>query len=137
SLLIGSPTFLSGKNVDIALVTGTIEAHAAEGKMITLVSINEQLAGYIVLSDTLKEDARSSVQRLIRMGKQTIMITGDNPFTARSIARQAGIEQVYAGILPSKKAELIRSLQAKGKKVAMVGDGVNDAPALMASNIGI
>lgn len=65
------------------------------------------------------------------------MITGDNPFTARSIARQAGIEHVYAGILPSQKAELIRGLQAKGKKVAMVGDGVNDAPALMASNIGI
>ncbi|WP_312116284.1 heavy metal translocating P-type ATPase [Brevibacillus reuszeri] len=137
SILIGSPKFLGSKNVDTTLVMEKVEAHAAEGKMVTLVSINDHFAGYLVLSDIVKEDAKPSVQRLTQMGKETIMLTGDNPFTARSIARQAGIGRVYAGILPSQKAELIRDLQAKGKKVAMVGDGVNDAPALMAANIGI
>ncbi|MGG1658325.1 heavy metal translocating P-type ATPase [Brevibacillus sp. NRS-1366] len=137
SVLIGSPKFLVGNHIDVSFIMGKVEAHAASGKMVTLVSIDTKLAGYLVLSDIVKVDALPSVQRLKRLGKEILMITGDNPFTARSIARQAGIERVYAGILPSQKAELIRGLQEKGKKVAMVGDGVNDAPALMASNIGI
>lgn len=137
SVLIGSPAFLVGHQIDISFVMEKVEAHAAGGKTVTLVSIDGQFAGYLALSDTLKKDAQPSVQRLKRLDKEVLMITGDNPFTARSISRQAGIERVYAGILPSQKAELIRGLQEKGRIVAMVGDGVNDAPALMAANIGI
>ncbi|TGU43343.1 HAD family hydrolase, partial [Mesorhizobium sp. M00.F.Ca.ET.186.01.1.1] len=96
-------------------------------KMVLLVGIDGRLAGYVVLSDQLKRDAKKAVAQLRKMGKEVIMITGDNPHTAASVARQAGIGQVYAGVLPAQKAELIWELQAKGKKVAMVGDGINDA----------
>lgn len=137
TVVVGSSKLLTRKNMDIAPLQSQVELHGAEGKMVLLVGIDGRLAGYVVLSDQLKRDAKKAVAQLRKMGKEIIMITGDNPHTAASVARQAGIGQVYAGVLPAQKAELIWELQAKGKKVAMVGDGINDAPALSAASVGI
>lgn len=137
AVVVGSPKLLTRNNVDIGTVLDQLVRHGAEGKMVLLAAIDGRLAGYVVLSDQLKRDAKKAVAQLRKMGKDIIMITGDNPYTAKSVARQAGIEQVYAGVLPAQKAELILRLQEKGKKIAMVGDGVNDAPALTAASVGI
>ncbi|MGN7472051.1 heavy metal translocating P-type ATPase [Brevibacillus sp. SAFN-007a] len=137
AVVVGSVKLLAQKNVDIGTVLGQVERHGAEGKTVLLAAIDGQLAGYVLVSDRLKRDAKKAVAQLKKLGKDIIMMTGDNPYTAKSVARQAGIEQVYAGVLPAEKAALIRSLQAKGKKVAMVGDGVNDAPALSAASVGM
>lgn len=137
AVVVGSPRLLARKNVDIGTVLDQVERHGAEGKMVLLAAIDGRLAGYVVLSDRLKRDAKKAVAQLRKLGKDVIMITGDNPYTAKSVARQAGIGQVYAGVLPAQKAELILRLQEKGRKIAMVGDGLNDAPALTAASVGI
>lgn len=137
TVVVGSPRLLTRKNVDIGSVLDQVERQGAEGKMVLLAAIDGRLAGYVVLSDQLKRDAKKAVAQLRKLGKDVIMITGDNPYTAKSVARQAGIGQVYAGVLPAQKAELILRLQEKGRKIAMVGDGVNDAPALTAASVGI
>lgn len=137
SVIVGSAKLMNSHNIDISPVQERIRAHAGEGRIVMLVAINHQLAGYIALSDPLKDDAGLAVQRLKKLGKTIVMITGDNELTAWSVARQAGIQRVYAGRLPAEKVQIIKELQKKGKTVAMVGDGINDAPALTAANIGI
>ena len=107
------------------------------GKTAMLVAIDEQYAGMVAVADTIKESSEAAVSRLQDMGIQVIMITGDNTRTAKAIAAQVGIEHVLAEILPEGKAEEVKKLQAQGKKVAMVGDGINDAPALATADIGM
>lgn len=108
-----------------------------EGKTVMLLSVEKKIFGLIAVADPIKEHSAQAILKLIGMGKQIYMITGDNERTAKAIAKQAGIENVLAEVLPHDKSEEIKKLQANGKKVAMVGDGINDAPALAQSDVGI
>ncbi|MGA2740074.1 MAG: HAD-IC family P-type ATPase [Bryobacteraceae bacterium] len=113
------------------------ERLAGQGKTAVAVSVDGLPVGAIGIADTVKPEAQAAVRRLERMGIQVCMITGDNRRTADSVARQVGIQRVLAGVLPDAKVAEVRKLQAAGKRVAMVGDGINDAPALAQADVGI
>lgn len=110
---------------------------SSEGKTPMYVAVDGTAAGIIAVADTVKPDSAAAIARLHAMGIKTIMLTGDNPQAAAAIARQVGIDEVIAEVLPADKAERIKELQAKGEKTAMVGDGINDAPALARADLGI
>jgi Cu+-exporting ATPase len=136
-VLIGNPALLR----DDGLETTTLEAQAdrlsADGKTPLLVAIDGKPAGVIAVADTLKEESVAAVASLRALGLEVVMITGDNRRTAAAIARQVGIGRVLAEVLPDRKAAEVRRLQAEGKRVAMVGDGINDAPALAQADVGL
>ncbi len=135
-LLGGSMKFISEKTAVPAQLQSQAEALAEDGKTPLLFVRGQTLVGIIAVADTIKEDSPAAVQQLRRMGLKVVMLTGDNPRTARAIGRQAGVDQVIAGVLPEGKEAVIRRLQRCGK-VAMVGDGINDAPALTRADMGI
>jgi Cu+-exporting ATPase len=108
-----------------------------EGKTTVLISVNGKTIGLMAIADSLKENSKKAVEELENMGKEIIMITGDNERTAKAIAKQIGIKKVLAEVLPEDKEKEIRKLQVRKKVVAMVGDGINDAPALAQSDVGI
>lgn len=136
---IGSLELMEALNVSVNGKTGEMLAGLkSEGKTAVLVSMDDQAIGAIGISDPIRETSRSMVQRLEETGvKRILMLTGDDELTAKSIARQAGIEEVHAGLLPEDKLTVIHELQEQGHVVAMIGDGINDAPALAAADIGI
>ena len=136
-LLVGTRRLMERYNVD---ASGAYEAMARleeAGKTAMLVAVDGRYAGMVAVADTIKETSAEAVRRLKDMGIQVIMMTGDNERTARAIAAQVGIDRVLAEVLPEGKAEEVRKLQADGRKVAMVGDGINDAPALATADIGM
>ncbi len=118
-------------------VQETIEELENEGKTVMILSLGSKLAGLIAVADTVKDTAKEGVKKLQEMGVEVVMITGDNARTGKAIAASLGIDKVLAEVLPDQKEAEIRKIQAEGKKVAMVGDGINDAPALAASDVGI
>ena len=136
-ILLGNRKLMREHQVDFAGLMPKAESLEADGKTVMFVAINEEPAGLIAVADTLKENTVEAIQRLHKLGIETVMITGDNRRTAEAIARQVGIDHVLAEVLPQDKAEEVKKLQAQGKKVAMVGDGVNDAPALAQANVGL
>jgi P-type Cu+ transporter len=136
-LLIGTRKLMNKYNVDAAAAFEKMDELERVGKTAMLAAINGQYAGTVAVADTIKETSKSAITRLKDMGLDVIMITGDNQQTALAIAKQAGIDQVIAEVLPEGKADEIKKLQAQGKKVAMVGDGINDAPALAVADIGM
>ena len=136
-VLVGNRKLMRERDVDFGELLSQAERLEGEGKTVMFVAVDGRPAGVIAVADTLKESSVEAIQRLHRLGLQTIMITGDNRRTAEAIAWQVGIDQVLAEVLPQDKAEEVKKLQAVGKRVAMVGDGVNDAPALAQADVGI
>lgn len=135
-LLGGSLSFMSGRISVSEAVKRQAESLAEQGKTPLLFAENETLAGMIAVADVIKEDSPQAVCELQNMGIHVVMLTGDNEKTARAIGRQAGVDEVIAGVLPDGKEAVIRKLKEKGK-TAMVGDGINDAPALTRADMGI
>ncbi|MDD5347065.1 MAG: heavy metal translocating P-type ATPase [Candidatus Omnitrophica bacterium] len=137
-IMIGNRTFLVKKNIEVApQASGDAAALEAGGKTVMFVVANNKTVGLIAVGDTLKDFAVEAAAALRRMGKRVIMITGDNARTAETIAHFIGVDQVFSEVLPQEKEDKIKQLQAQGAKVAMVGDGINDAPALAQADIGI
>ncbi|HVP91497.1 MAG TPA: heavy metal translocating P-type ATPase [Terriglobales bacterium] len=136
-VLVGSRALVGQAGLDFGSLVLQAGDLALEGKTSAFVAADGRPAGLLALADTLKGTAASAVARLKRMGLEVIMLTGDDRRTAQAIARAAGIERVVAEVLPGGKAEVVRSLRAEGRKVAMVGDGINDAPALVEADLGI
>jgi Cu+-exporting ATPase len=128
---------MEAKGIAVDRLSAEAADLAGEGKTVLYLAVDGQFAALLAIADALKADAPEVVKTLQGLGVRVAMLTGDHPVTARSIAVRAGIEEVYARILPENKAEKIRSLQDQGLKTAMVGDGINDAPALALADLGI
>jgi Cu+-exporting ATPase len=137
NVLVGNTKLMYDRNISLDGLGFRAEKLSAEGKTPVFVSIDGKLAGVLAIADTLKENSAQAVRAMHNMGLGVVMITGDNQRTAESIAKQVGIEQVLAEVPPQDKAEEIRRLQEEGRIVAMVGDGINDAPALAQADVGI
>jgi heavy metal translocating P-type ATPase len=132
----GRPGYLEGAGVDMTPLKARIAELESQGYSVVAVSREREPLGAIALGDVLWADAAEAVGGLKRAGVVPVMVTGDNPGTARRVAQALGIEEVYAGVLPGEKADIVRRLQRRGR-VAMVGDGINDAPALMQADVGV
>jgi Cu+-exporting ATPase len=137
TILLGNRKLMQINNINISHLEGKMTTLEEDGKTAMLMAVDGKPVGLIAVADTLKENSTEAVKTLQQMGLEVIMITGDNERTAKAIARQAGVNRVLAEVLPNEKANEIKRLQAEGKVVAMVGDGINDAPALAQANIGI
>jgi len=136
-VLLGNRRLMEQRHIAFGDLATQMEQLEEEGKTAMLMAVDGRAVGVIAVADTLKEHARTAVERLQKMGIQVVMITGDNQRTATAIARQAGIDTVLAEVLPQDKAAEVKKLQAQGLKVAMVGDGINDAPALAQADVGL
>jgi len=136
-VLVGSSRLMKEFGVSTSNCQQKIEELERQGKTVIAISKNGTVIGIIAIADTLKEGAKEAVEKLRLAGIKTIMITGDNKRTAEAIAKQVGIEKVFADVLPQEKAEKVKILQREGLKVAFVGDGINDAPALVQADLGI
>jgi len=136
-LLLGNRKLMKERGVDFSAMMSQAEALEIDGKTVMFVAVDAKPAGLIAVADTLKEYSAEAIKQLHKLGLEVVMITGDNRRTAEAIARQVGIDRVLAEVLPQDKAEEVKKLQAQGKKVAMVGDGVNDAPALAQAEVGM
>ncbi|KAA0116327.1 copper-translocating P-type ATPase [Streptococcus sanguinis] len=136
-LLVGNESLMKEKNIDSSAFQEQLLELSKEGKTAMFVAIDRQLTGILAVADEMKSNSLKAVQELQSMGLEVIMLTGDREETATAIAQKAGIQKVIAGVLPDGKATAIKDLQEAGKKLAMVGDGINDAPALVQADVGI
>ncbi|MBI2856862.1 MAG: cation-translocating P-type ATPase [Chloroflexi bacterium] len=137
TVLVGSPRFIAEAGADLAPARATLDRLAQEGLTVVGVTESGKVLGLLAISDTPKEEAREAVARMKALGLELVMVTGDNWRTARAIAEQVGISEVTAEVLPGEKAEMVRQLQKQRYRVAMVGDGINDAPALTQADVGV
>jgi len=137
AILVGSPRFLRDQGVPLSKAHQRLISPQASGQTTVLVAVDGITIGGFVLRDAIKPDAREIVTRLRAWGIESVMLTGDSAETAQAVAAEVGIEQVFAEVLPGEKAAMVRKLQADGMRVTMVGDGINDAPALMQADVGI
>ena len=137
TILLGNKKLMSENSIEVGELGVKSDKLANEGKTPMYIAINNKLEGIIAVADTVKPSSKEAIENLHKMGIKVAMITGDNKKTAHAIAKQVGIDIVLAEVLPEDKANEVKKLQEKGSKVAMVGDGINDAPALAQADIGI
>ncbi|WP_406728558.1 heavy metal translocating P-type ATPase [Streptomyces sp. GD-15H] len=137
AVLVGTARLLGDVGIDTTALTPAAAALAAEGKTPVLAAVDGRPAGVLAVADTVKDDSAAAIAALQRMGVDIVMLTGDNARTAAAIAAQVGVTRVLAEVLPAHKADEIRRLQGEGRTVGMVGDGINDAPALAAADVGL
>jgi Cu+-exporting ATPase len=137
SVLVGTSKLLAEAGIDTAEFDSISTRLSSEGRTPILAAVDGQAAGVVAVADTVKEDSVNAIAALHGLGLQVVMITGDNARTAAAIARQVGVSRVLAEVLPEHKADEIRRLQSEGRRVGMVGDGINDAPALAQADVGL
>ena len=135
-IVVGSPSYMN-LHLPGGNVMSMVESWQAQGKTVVVATADDHLLGLVAIADAPKESAKSAVAELKRMGREVVMVTGDNRRTAEAIAKELGIDQVEADVLPGTKLEVVKAWQSKGKRVAFVGDGINDAPALTQADLGI
>jgi P-type Cu+ transporter len=136
-ILFGNKQLLEERGVSVSKLAGQADTLSAQGKTVLFLAVDNTFTALFAVADTLKAEVPEAIQKMQDMGLRLIMLTGDQQITANAIAAQAGIEEVIAEVLPEKKSEVIEKLQAEGLSVAMVGDGINDAPALALADVGI
>ncbi|MDN7225760.1 heavy metal translocating P-type ATPase [Planococcus sp. N064] len=136
-VLVGTRKLMQQYGIDTSIVLSEMERLESDGKTAMLAAVNGEYAGLVAVADTIKDTSRAAIARLQKMGIHVIMMTGDNERTAKAIGKEVGVDAVIAEVLPEGKAEEVKKLQLEGKKVAMVGDGINDAPALATADIGM
>jgi Cu+-exporting ATPase len=136
-VLLGNGKLMSERGIELGQLSATSDQLAARGKTPMFVAVDGRPAGIIAVADVPKQSSAAAIAKMREMGLEVVMITGDNSRTAQAIADQVGVDRVFAEVLPGEKAESVKRLQAEGRKVAMVGDGINDAAALAQSNVGI
>ncbi|ASV54411.1 Lead, cadmium, zinc and mercury transporting ATPase [Lelliottia jeotgali] len=137
SLLLGNKALLNENGIDTRALDDELTAQASQGATPVLLAVDGKAAALFAIRDPLRADSVAALKRLHQAGYRLVMLTGDNPTTANAIAKEAGIDEVIAGVLPDGKADAIIKLQSQGRQVAMVGDGINDAPALAQADVGI
>ncbi|MDV6378155.1 heavy metal translocating P-type ATPase [Sporosarcina sp. GW1-11] len=136
-VFVGTRKLMRSQQIELLDAEVAMEAFESEGKTAMLIAVDKKLAGIVAVADTVKDTSKEAIKRMRELGLDVIMLTGDNQRTAEAIARQVGLTHVIAEVLPEQKSEEIKKLQEQGKNVAMVGDGINDAPALAMANIGM
>jgi len=138
SILLGRPGLLAEQGIPVSdQLRAQTERLAAPGATVIAIALGDEPAGLFVLRDALRPDAKAVIARLNELGTRTVLVTGDNRLTAQRIAAELGITEVHAEVLPAGKAEIVRELQRQGRRVAFVGDGVNDGPALAVADVGV
>ena len=136
-VLIGNRALMKNNNVPVQQLENEIEKLESEGKTVLIMAVEGEAAGAIAVSDTVKEHSKEAISTLQKMGLKVIMLSGDTRRTAEAVAKQLGIDEVLAEVVPAQKVDEIKKLQSQGRFVAMVGDGINDAPAITQANVGI
>jgi Cu+-exporting ATPase len=137
AVLVGTARLLGDVGIDTAALGATAADLSAQGKTPVLAAVDGTAAGVLAVADTVKDDSAAAIAALRHMGVEVVMLTGDNQRTAAAIAAEVGVERVLAEVLPEHKADAVRRLQAEGRRVGMVGDGINDAPALAQADVGL
>ncbi|MBI5001737.1 MAG: heavy metal translocating P-type ATPase [Euryarchaeota archaeon] len=137
SILLGNRRLMKENGIAIGETEGALGKLEAEGKTAMMLAIDDEVSAIVAVADTVKERSAEAIAELKKMGVETAMLTGDNEVTAKAVARKVGIDRVIANVLPGEKASVVKGMQGEGKVVAMVGDGINDAPALAQADIGI
>ncbi|MBY9021400.1 MAG: heavy metal translocating P-type ATPase, partial [Candidatus Lokiarchaeota archaeon] len=136
-ILLGNRKLMKKSEIEFEKFESIIEDLEHDGKTTVLLAVNKKIAGVIAIADIIKENAKETIDELKEMGIETVLLTGDNQLTANAVGKKIGIDNIIAEVLPGEKVEVIKRLQSEGKIVGMVGDGINDAPALAQANVGI
>ncbi|HEU5284934.1 MAG TPA: heavy metal translocating P-type ATPase, partial [Sphingomicrobium sp.] len=134
---LGNAALMAGLGLDVSTLQERADEHRSEGQGVMFVAVDARLAGLVVVADPIKDSAVQAIAELHRQGIRIVMLTGDNQRTAQAVARRVGIDEVMAEVLPGHKKDKVEALRREGRRVAMAGDGINDAPALAAADVGI